>query len=515
MPLQNSVKYTKQLLNGNGNTSDIITAVMNVYAKDWQQCNELANSFKANDIKSTCYAIYNYLLQNVRYKEDPNGEQWIKTPARLIADKTGDCKSYSIFLASCLKSLGIKHCFRFVAYAPGDYTHVYVIAFDEQQQPILIDAVAYVQRKTPFNNEVKFHHKKDIVMNGTKISYLAGLGATNQLPYWTDGKTDLKLNEIELFSLIDLLQAKATITTSQTELDEIYNLMDLYYTAIKLIETYPTANNLEFAGLVLAAKKQQGLFNNHFTTIEQRVENQTNILNSLIKEIDSYLSASSTQQQYIIQASFLAAVKDFTDWWKAVVLAQNYNPTTAKVSGIGTTYAQWSQLVKDSGPYWLYATSKQKLPSKATTKQAKHYAWIDWVLSQNTGLNRATVMNNIESGIITATGKTSQTVINELKSGSISGIGDSIDWGSTETWSSITNALGAVTNLISTVNTVFNPTTTPNMPTTQQLQTYQAMPSDWNSGTSITTLIVGGTIVTAGIIYFKKNKSKKAKTAKK
>ncbi len=98
----------------------------------------------------------------------------VRTPARLVHDGTGDCKSYSLFTAVILRYLRIKHVFRFASYSPQrEATHVYVVAFDGSRE-IVIDAVAKQQLNSPFGFEKKYNYKCDMANGGTKISYLAG-----------------------------------------------------------------------------------------------------------------------------------------------------------------------------------------------------------------------------------------------------------------------------------------------------------------------------------------------------
>lgn len=88
------------------------------------------------------------LLKSLRYKAD-DGHQKIKSPAQLIADGTGDCKSYSVFIGSVLKNLGIKYVYRYADYdRDNDVNHVYIIAHPYNSKPIVIDAV-----HTQYNRE--------------------------------------------------------------------------------------------------------------------------------------------------------------------------------------------------------------------------------------------------------------------------------------------------------------------------------------------------------------------------
>lgn len=153
-----------------GDNSAVVKHVKACYEKWRNQPQELVSELRkksGTDTISTneqCYAIFDYLLNNVNYVVDKVGYQFIKSPARLLADGTGDCKSMTIFIASCLHCLGIPHTIRFVNFDGGtQYTHVYPIAYDETGKIIIIDAVERDAAGQPIYNYARpFAKNKDI-----------------------------------------------------------------------------------------------------------------------------------------------------------------------------------------------------------------------------------------------------------------------------------------------------------------------------------------------------------------
>lgn len=156
----------RQVLHKSGNTKDIINAILYADAKDKSDVKKLALSLRGENNLQTCRNIWNYITKNIKYKVDPIGQQFIKSPAKLFYDKTGDCKSFSLFYASILKALKIPYKYRFASYTNSktEFTHVYVIA----DNTIICDAVM-----DQFNKEKNYSHKKDY--NMTQISYMAGI----------------------------------------------------------------------------------------------------------------------------------------------------------------------------------------------------------------------------------------------------------------------------------------------------------------------------------------------------
>jgi hypothetical protein len=183
-----SVTGQKTLVMRGGDTSDIIDTITNIYNDSWQQVRPIAERLRGNSSEETLRNVFALVRVNVRYVEDPAGVQLPKTPARTWADKTGDCKSYSLLIASLLRALGIRHAFRFVSYGPlRPYTHVYVIGYCCCGKQYVLDACM-----ADFNQESRYHHKKDLM---TDIYRLSGIG------------TDTDFDAAEIAAEIGALQA--------------------------------------------------------------------------------------------------------------------------------------------------------------------------------------------------------------------------------------------------------------------------------------------------------------------
>ena len=167
----------KTILKKDGDTIDIVKACVSVYAQNWRQVEEIKSQFASKTLFETLCKLSDFLRRNISYKIDPQGEQWIKTPARFIADGTGDCKSYSIFQMSVLTALGYECGFRFVSYREnGDYSHVYTIAKDENGELVPLDVVGIIQANIKEGEELDYVNKKDISkMIGQKKSNITVL----------------------------------------------------------------------------------------------------------------------------------------------------------------------------------------------------------------------------------------------------------------------------------------------------------------------------------------------------
>jgi hypothetical protein len=162
------------LYKDDGNTADIATKVLACFKENNYQLASLAPYLKAATLPDTCRVIWGLVKNNIAYRVDPRGHQWVRTPARLWADGVGDCKSYSVFIASCCYHLGIKCCFRFVSFKEeSPPTHVYVVVLYKGRE-IIIDAVM-----PAFDKEKPFIQKWDY--NMTRISELSGIPGNQQI----------------------------------------------------------------------------------------------------------------------------------------------------------------------------------------------------------------------------------------------------------------------------------------------------------------------------------------------
>lgn len=148
-----------------GVNKDVVRAWQEVYEqyKD-QAASILGNELYSLPVDEQCRAIFSYLVRNVRYKLDPVGDQYIKTPGRLLADGEGDCKSLTMFFASCMHSLGIPFLVRFVNFDGGfQYSHVYPVALDESGNEIVLDMCELDDAGHPIYNYARpYKRKKDL-----------------------------------------------------------------------------------------------------------------------------------------------------------------------------------------------------------------------------------------------------------------------------------------------------------------------------------------------------------------
>lgn len=150
-----------------GGNADVITAFRMCYEEFKDIPRELVSGICGSSREKKCESIFGYLCQNVYYQLDPEGEQYIKSPARLLKDHCGDCKSLTMFIASCLHCAGIPCIVRFVNFDGGNqYTHVYPVAILENGREMVLDMCETNDEGVPYIDYARpYARKYDIKYN--------------------------------------------------------------------------------------------------------------------------------------------------------------------------------------------------------------------------------------------------------------------------------------------------------------------------------------------------------------
>lgn len=231
----------------NGDTKNIMKVVFKAYKKGCKQLAKIKPYIVGKNVLETCENIFNLVKQNISYKVDPIGEQFIKLPSRLWESKVGDCKSFSIFICACLDAVGIKGAMRFVSFNQDPTpTHVYVVVKTGSKE-IIIDAVL-----NDFNYEKPYQKKYDY--NMSKIVMMSGIGeATNENEIGAlrlvKPLHEMTEHDLSLALLRQKLQLeKKHEAKSATDLHNYNNL-------IGAVEDEMLAGFYEYIGIGAAAKK--------------------------------------------------------------------------------------------------------------------------------------------------------------------------------------------------------------------------------------------------------------------
>ena len=170
----------KLLISDDHTTRQIMQLLLSQDGKYCDQVKQFTDGLQGDNTEDACYAIWSALKKDVKYIPDDESMQNLKSPARLVHDGFGDCKSYSLAIACCLRNLGIPYAYRFVSFT-GDSTptHVYIVASPGTKDECIMDCVL-----NNFDYEKPYRHKTDKKM---ALSMLTGVTDTNnsELSYGT------------------------------------------------------------------------------------------------------------------------------------------------------------------------------------------------------------------------------------------------------------------------------------------------------------------------------------------
>lgn len=249
--------------------------------------------------------------------------------------------------------------------------------------------------------------------------------------YWTNGKGshELKCNETNLYAMIDLCNERVEkIAKTNQEVQDQYNKMDLYYLCLKAIEQFGSDDKkLEKAGAIIGNYKLMGEFSKNYSSIDEENEHVEILINRMNEEIN----------QNVVSLN-----KQFEDVYKDIVLDYNYYQTieTGKsktlIKGLGASYysdEDYSKKIKDGAMSMLYSVcDRDKLYDGCSNRDnmlQKIYEQenqIQWFVNAGTNMTKYSIISNIESGIIAATGKEANETLNDFKKEAVEkkGLGD-------------------------------------------------------------------------------------------
>ncbi|MDD4149667.1 MAG: transglutaminase-like domain-containing protein, partial [Bacteroidales bacterium] len=140
---------------------DTIDAAKRIVFENYPAVADLSFSLQGTDCKETFENIWNFVRQNIQYKNDEPGKEQLRTPQRTLHDQIGDCDDMSILISSILTNLGHRHELLITAYKQIDqWQHIYPVAYSSNGTRYVIDCVPEIPY---FNYEAKPIKNKIII----------------------------------------------------------------------------------------------------------------------------------------------------------------------------------------------------------------------------------------------------------------------------------------------------------------------------------------------------------------
>lgn len=437
-------EHKDTIINRQGKTKDIMQAVVDCYNSDYSQVQELADNFPGNDTLSRCRAVFDFVDKNIKYQIDPLQKQWIRTPARLWSDGEGDCKSFSIFICSCLRCMGIPHLFRFAAYeGNSDPTHVYAVAIDESGKEIIVDPVYRDENgKAVFNKECPYIKKID--MKGTtEISRLSGPG----IGYFTEtemieiqGKEYLPRVEQDFLinlNALNTLYKGAVAAKDEAFANRIENLMDVATVAILLYEYSEDGfGDVEKGISCLRVMYDEGAFNQPVGTTNEQRSQVMNIIVSAIVQKSADVIANEKDIDYLLETTGISTpgfdASEFLGSDVAVGRASYRQMRAASLSGSKPTQAEINkieQTLTTNAEYFMYSFIPDSRVSEfshlpVVLEKRAYYKDFYNKLNKNNVLTQEQALSVVNSAIYSKYGYSGPIFLIMIRDGKIPVVGD-------------------------------------------------------------------------------------------
>ena len=143
-------------------SGDIIREMIKAHKDYSKEYDKISGYFWKGSIEASCKNIFEYLKKNITYRIEKGSRQTIKSPSAFMAQKHGDCKHYSLFIAGILDSWKrsgkkINWCYRFANYKllGSEPHHVFVVVDPGTNKEIWVDPVLdYFNEKKLYYNKI-------------------------------------------------------------------------------------------------------------------------------------------------------------------------------------------------------------------------------------------------------------------------------------------------------------------------------------------------------------------------
>ncbi len=444
------------------NTDDIIEAVRNAHDLALPQTKKLAAAIPGQTVAAYCRNLYKLLFDNVQYRPDIIGTQYVQLPSEVWNSKVCDCKSYSLFIATTLQNKGIPFKYRFVSYQPGSkkVTHVYIVV--PNGSTYIIMDVVYKK----FNREKKpFYYKKEMKKNSIGLHIVGSIGNAYGLSRSEIGKitnkilsdqkkkqpfnfgnrdiTEMSEGEMDLWIARDrtqlLKEAVEGITgIGSLKAEQFNDRLDVLDDALESVQAADDGkiddDQLEYELVTIANDAVNGLYSiapeiagaeigrGFFKRLKKKVKKAAKKVKSRVKKVVKKRKAvikkvkkkvSKTKVGKFVVKAVEKRNKALKKVAKGVVKVLTY-PQRKIMEAI------FKKKLPKSAPHFIYLyipkSEVKKFPKKVQDKRAKSER-IKKFIQKATGMKDKQFMGIVRNGIIKKYKKEPEKVIDEMAKG--------------------------------------------------------------------------------------------------
>lgn len=139
----------EELITADQDVRDIERAVLSKHVECEMDYDKIARNFLGADEWDTAENLFHFCRANLAYRVESKNRQVVSSPQTLLSRGHGDCKTYALFIAGCIDSLGragllaCTWCYRFCSYGLFDPTpgHVFIVINPNGDDVFWVDPV--------------------------------------------------------------------------------------------------------------------------------------------------------------------------------------------------------------------------------------------------------------------------------------------------------------------------------------------------------------------------------------
>jgi hypothetical protein len=155
-------KLTSEIVSGKQTARNIALQLKRAILESKSDALTIKDNFKGKSKYITCFNVWEFCRNNIKYKRESGDLQTAKTIARIWHDRNtgGDCKHFTTFCCSILSSLGIPCEMRMISqnFYNSDPTHIYCVAYVNGKEVIVDPCLK------SFDNEAQYKYKYNLAI---------------------------------------------------------------------------------------------------------------------------------------------------------------------------------------------------------------------------------------------------------------------------------------------------------------------------------------------------------------
>lgn len=149
-----------ELVKRKQSVKDIMNQIFASHEEYADQYDKICTDFVGSSNVQTLVNLFDFLKENVKYEEEPEEEQVIKSPTAIIETGVGDCKTYASFIGGVLDALkrrgaDIEFNYVFAGYESKSLGHVFVEAIVDCSEYWIDPVLSVFDTRTPSPSFIK------------------------------------------------------------------------------------------------------------------------------------------------------------------------------------------------------------------------------------------------------------------------------------------------------------------------------------------------------------------------